>query len=257
MPLSDALLGGLRDVTDDISASSTLPPTCYTDIEVLAAETSGLLANSWLGIGRGDHWANVGDYTAVELAGTSVIVLRDEQRCLRAFANTCRHRGTQLLAGNGNATRIQCPFHGWTYGLDGNLRGATRMGHAPEFRLEDMGLIEFRTAERAGFAFVTLNDRTTDIDSWLGAFEDLHAPWPLNDLVTTRRRELQVDCNWKLFLEVFNESYHLDHVHQSTFGGIYQEPDRPTTLATACSLASAPPKGPADSRRTSRSMLCR
>lgn len=243
MPLSDALLGGLRDVTDDISASSTLPPTCYTDIEVLAAETSGLLANSWLGIGRGDHWANVGDYTAVELAGTSVIVLRDEQRCLRAFANTCRHRGTQLLAGNGNATRIQCPFHGWTYGLDGNLRGATRMGHAPEFRLEDMGLIEFRTAERAGFAFVTLNDRTTDIDSWLGAFEDLHAPWPLNDLVTTRRRELQVDCNWKLFLEVFNESYHLDHVHQSTFGGIYQEPDRADDVGDCVQSGFSPTEG--------------
>ena len=127
MKLSEELAGALRGVNGDISASSTLPPVCYTDAEVLEAEMSGLLRRSWLGVARADEWREPGDYRALELAGTPVILLRDEGRGLRAFANTCRHRGTRLLEGSGNTARIRCPFHGWTYDLDGSLRGATRM----------------------------------------------------------------------------------------------------------------------------------
>ena len=227
MTLGAELQDALRDVSGDISASSTLPPACYSGVDVLASETSGLLRRSWLGVARADEWQEPGDYRVLELAGTSTIVIRDEERRLRAFANTCRHRGTRLLEGSGNAARIRCPFHGWTYGLDGSLRGATRMGATRGFRPADMGLVEFRAAERGGFVFVALSGETPGIDEWLGDFDALHAPWRLEELVTTRRRELEVDCNWKLFLEVFNESYHLEYVHGETFGGIYLEPELP------------------------------
>ena len=243
MTSSEVLAAALRDVCEDISVSSTLPPACYTDADVLAAETSGLLRRSWLGVARADEWKKPGDYRVLEPAGTSVIVLRDEERRLRAFANTCRHRGTRLLEGSGNAARIRCPFHGWTYGLDGSLRGASRMGATREFHRADMGLVEFRAAERGGFVFVALSDETPGIDEWLGAFDALHAPWQLGELVTARRRELEVECNWKLFLEVFNESYHLESVHAATFGGIYLEPELPDQVGSYVHSSFSPTAG--------------
>ena len=139
--------------------------------------------------------------------------------------------------------RIRCPFHGWTYGLDGALRGATRMGATCAFRHADMGLVELRAAERGGFAFVALSGEAPGIDEWLGAFDALHAPWRLEELVTTRRRELEVACNWKLFLEVFNESYHLEFVHAATFGGIYLEPDLPDAVGGCVQSSFSPTAG--------------
>ena len=243
MTSGEELVAALRDVSEDISMSSTLPPACYTGADVLAAEMSGLLPTSWLGIARADEWKEPGDYRVLDLAGTSTIVVRDEERRLRVFANTCRHRGTRLLDGSGNAARIRCPFHGWTYGLDGSLRGATRMGATRGFRRADMGLVEFRTAERGGFVFVALSGETPDIDDWLGGFDAVHAPWRPETLVTTRRRELEVDCNWKLFLEVFNESYHLEHVHARTFGRIYLEPERPDEVGACVHSSFSPTAG--------------
>ena len=229
----NTLQGALDKVSRDVTTSSTLPPACYRDATALDAERLVISQRSWLGIGRGDRWASAGDYAVLSLAGASVIVTRDEDKNLRAFANTCRHRGTALLTGEGNVARIVCPFHGWTYALDGSLRGATRMGHASDFRHEDFGLIEFRTSEHAGFAYVCLSPDTPPLDTWLGNFDEHHTGWPLETLVTTRYRHFEVNCNWKLFLEVFNESYHLDCVHADTFGGIYQEPDQPDT-STGC-----------------------
>ena len=241
--LSGALAGALRDAIGDIASASTLPPACYTAAAVLAAETAGLLRRSWLGVARADEWRAPGDYSTFDLVGTPLILLRDEERRLRAFANSCRHRGTRLLEGRGNAPRIRCPFHGWTYGLDGALRGATRMGATRGFRRADMGLVELRAAERGGFAFVALSEEAPGIDEWLGAFDTLHAPWRLEALVTTRRRELEVACNWKLFLEVFNESYHLEFVHAATFGDIYLEPERPDAVGGCVQSSFSPTAG--------------
>ena len=243
MALTEELAGALRASIGEVGAAATLPPACYTAPEVLAAERSGLLSRSWLGVARADEWREAGDYAVLDLAGTSVIVLRDEEGRLRAFANTCRHRGTRLLEGRGNAARIRCPFHGWTYGLDGALRGAPRMGATQGFRRAGMGLVELRTAERGGFLFVALSDETPGIDEWLGAFDALHAPWRLGELVTTRRRELEVDCNWKLFLEVFNESYHLEYVHAETFGGLYLEPEAPDPVGGCVQSSFSPTAG--------------
>jgi len=243
MALNEEWTGALRAAIGDIGTSSTLPPTSYTGAEALAAELTELLPRSWLGVARSDEWRAPGDYAAFDLAATPVFVVRDEDGRLRAFANTCRHRGTRLLEGRGNATRIRCLFHGWTYGLDGSLRGATRMGATHDFRRAEMGLVEFRTAERGGFLFVSLSDETPGIDEWLGAFDALHAPWRLEELVTTRRRELEVECNWKLFLEVFNESYHLEFVHVATFGGLYLEPEPPDDVGGCVQSSFSPTSG--------------
>jgi phenylpropionate dioxygenase-like ring-hydroxylating dioxygenase large terminal subunit len=101
------------------------------------------------------------------------------------------------------------------------------MQRTPGFDTAEHGLTEFALSERHGFALVSLEEEPPAIDDWLGDFGDLHADWPLSDVVTTRRREFTVDCNWKAFAEVFNEYYHLPYVHPDSIDGTYDEPDDP------------------------------
>lgn len=127
--------------------------------------------------------------------------------------------------GRGRCERIVCPFHAWTYGLDGALLTAPRMDGAVDFCNADHGLVAVPAASRAGFAFVNVDGAAAPIDTWLGDFEAVHRPWRLGDLITASSREFEVRCNWKIFLEVFNEYYHLQKVHPGTFSVYYASPD--------------------------------
>ena len=206
----------------------SLPPACYTDAQWVARETEALFRGGWIGVGRADQVGETGAYTTLDIAGQAIILLRDREGVLRAFANTCRHRGARLLDGTGACRGIRCPFHSWAYRLDGSLVAAPHMDAAPGFDRADYGLIAYRAEERQGFAFVCLNPRAPDLDDVLGDFGEVHAPWPLDTLVTTRRRTQQVDCNWKAFLEVFNEYYHLPFVHPNSVDDLYNSPDTAT-----------------------------
>ncbi|MBT3558106.1 MAG: aromatic ring-hydroxylating dioxygenase subunit alpha [Rhodospirillales bacterium] len=215
----------LNGVAAPIETSASLPPACYADADVAGLERDAVFRTSWVGIGRWDQWKNVGDYSALTIADIPVIVVRDKSQVLKAYSNSCRHRGSLMLEGSGNAQTISCPFHRWTYGLDGELRGAPDMPECATFNKCDHGLVQFRAAERDGFAFICFDDATPDLDEWLGDFSELHAPWKMGELVTTRRLELEVDCNWKGFLEVFNEYYHLPYVHPDTVANVYARPE--------------------------------
>lgn len=223
--MHEQLSAQLDAVSGPIETAATLPPACYADAGVAALERDAVFRKSWIGLGRADQWKETGDYSATTIAGIPFIVVRDKSGALQAFANSCRHRGSLMLEGSGNAQTISCPFHRWTYGLDGALRGAPDMPDEDTFKKCDHGLIPFRITEREGFAFICFDETTEDIDTWLGDFSEMHAPWKLDTLVTTRRLELEVDCNWKGFLEVFNEYYHLPYVHPTTVDGVYDRPD--------------------------------
>ena len=96
-------------------ASATLPPRCYTDQAFFELEMQAIFRSAWTGVGRADRWRAPGDYASLVVGGVPVIVLRDANGVLRAFANTCRHRGAKLLEGTGSCRTIRCPFHRWTY----------------------------------------------------------------------------------------------------------------------------------------------
>ncbi len=221
----DRLRCQLARVEPPFDSSDTLPPACYTDPDIFERELETIFHASWIGIGRADRWKAPGDYAALKVAGVPIIVIRDKAGHLRAFANSCRHRGTQLLEGEGNCGRIACPFHSWTYALDGRLIGAPKMERTRDFDKADYGLVPVRAATSDGFAFVCFNETTLGLDEWLGDFSERHRPWSLADMVSTRRREFDVACNWKAFLEVFNEYYHLPYVHPASLDGIYDLPD--------------------------------
>lgn len=216
------------------AAPATLPPSVYVDRDVAVAEIDTLFRRTWIGVGRADVVRDPGDYIALDIAGQAVILLRDREGGLRAFANTCRHRGARLMQGAGQCRGIKCPFHAWAYRLDGSLAAAPQMQDLSGFDRGDHGLIAYRAEERMGFAFVCLDTDAPGIDDHLGNAAEVHAPWPLERLVTTRRRELQVGCNWKTFLEVFNEYYHLPFVHPTSIDDIYGRPDPADRMTGAC-----------------------
>jgi phenylpropionate dioxygenase-like ring-hydroxylating dioxygenase large terminal subunit len=215
----------LRDVLPDADRSLGIPPACYADDDLLALEQRAVFLSGWVSPGRADRWPNSGDYSALDIAGEPVIVVRNKAGVLKAFANSCRHRGSRLLAGNGNCKKIKCPFHWWTYDLEGQLKVYSRMENAIDFNAADYGLVEFSVAERHGFAWLSFADAPVSIDDWLGDFDDFHRPWDLQHWRTTRVREFEVDCNWKAFIEVFNEYYHLAMVHPDSISWLYPEPD--------------------------------
>jgi phenylpropionate dioxygenase-like ring-hydroxylating dioxygenase large terminal subunit len=221
----DTLERQLGEVLPDVNLSPGIPPACYADAGLLALEQRAVFLRGWIGLGRAGRWPHPGDYSALEIGGVPLIVVRNKAGELKAFANSCRHRGSQILAGDGNCKKIKCPFHWWTYDLDGRLKVYPRMENALDFDPAEYGLVEFPLQTRFGFAFVCFEDQPASIDDWLAEFEAWHSDWGLDNWVTTRVREMEVNCNWKTFIEVFNEYYHLPMVHPDSINWLYPEPD--------------------------------
>lgn len=215
----------LSDVTAERNVTLGIPPACYADSEVLKQERKAIFQQGWICLGRADRWPATGDYTAMDIAGVPLIVLRNKSGELKAFANSCRHRGSQLLSGDGNCKKIKCPFHWWTYDLDGRLKLYPRMEKARDFDPAEFGLVEFPLRCEDGFAFTSFDESPVALEEWIGDFARMHSPWGLAEWKTTRLREFEVDCNWKTFIEVFNEYYHLPMVHPDSINWLYPEPD--------------------------------
>ncbi len=226
----DALRQQLAAVLPDENHSLGIPPACYADTGLLTLEQRAVFHHGWLALGRADRWPGSGDYSALDIAGVPVIVLRNNSGVLKAFANSCRHRGSQMLAGDGNCKKIKCPFHWWTYDLDGRLKVYSRMENAVDFNAAEFGLVEFPVVLHDGMAFLSFEDEPPSIEAWLADFSTFHEPWGLERWKVTRVREFEVQCNWKTFIEVFNEYYHLPMVHPDSINWLYPEPDAVDTV---------------------------
>ncbi|MED5531187.1 MAG: aromatic ring-hydroxylating dioxygenase subunit alpha, partial [Pseudomonadota bacterium] len=220
-----------KKVSYDLSMSlkkaelaSSLPPPFYTSKTLAQQEIELFFRQSWIGVGRSDIVSGPGDYITLDVANQHIILLRDKKSKLRAFANTCRHRSARIIDGKGSCKGLRCPFHSWFYDLEGKLISAPDMINAVGFKKKNYGLIQYLAEERFGFVFISINRDATSIDDYLGNFADFHKSWPLERLVTVRRREIIVECNWKMFLEVFNEYYHLPFVHPNSVNSIYKKP---------------------------------
>jgi phenylpropionate dioxygenase-like ring-hydroxylating dioxygenase large terminal subunit len=231
--MAPQLLAGLRSSIGEPSRNFSLPPLLYHDPAAQALEAARIFGTGWVALGRADQVASPGDYKTLEIAGRPTILLRDQDGQLRAMANTCRHRGAELLSGCGSTRSIRCPFHGWGYRLDGSLAATTHMQDCSDFITADFGLHQYHVAQRYGMAFISFDERPSDIDEWLNGFDSLHAPWNLDDWHTTRCWTRSFDCDWKAFIDVFNEYYHLPYVHRESIDSLYQQPDPPTLVAGA------------------------
>jgi phenylpropionate dioxygenase-like ring-hydroxylating dioxygenase large terminal subunit len=205
--------------------AETLPPWCYTSQRFYDREVERLFKTSWNFIGREDELAKAGDYAAYDLVGEPVLIVRDRVGTLRAFANSCRHRGTRLLDGTGNCRGIVCPYHGWAYGLSGELLGAAGMEETHDFDKRGYGLHPIRLETWDGFVFVNFGADGASLGEYLGDLPEILQSYRLADMVCVRRREYDLACNWKIYLENAMEDYHTPHVHRQSIGAQHTMPE--------------------------------
>jgi Rieske 2Fe-2S family protein len=192
----------------------TLPGRYYTDAALFRREMERFYFNRWFCVGRTEAIPRAGDYFLREVAGESIIVTRDASNELRAFYNVCRHRGTRLRSepsGNFGA-RIVCPYHAWSYGLDGCLLGAPQMDGL-EFSRDQYPLHAARTASWDGHIFAHLGETAGPLEQQLGELPRKFAPWRMHELRLYKRIEYDVHANWKLAILNYNECLHCPTVH--------------------------------------------
>src|SRR5882672_9429244 len=202
-----AVAADLERTRQPFDAARTLPGAVYTSEELFAREQRGLFGRHWLCVGREMDIPAPGDYFLKEFARDSIIILRGQDRQVRAFYNVCRHRGSKLLdapQGRGLAG-VLCPYHSWSYNLDGTLRAAPLMGET--FRKADAGLVPVRLGIFHGFIFVNLDESAEPLDRYLADLPDL-ARFQMQSLQCGKRIEYDVDANWKLVCENYSECYH-------------------------------------------------
>ena len=221
----DRIKQALTAVRYPVSSSLSLPPECYHDDDWLEHEMNCLFRRGWFGIGRRDQWQNPGDYQAVEVAGVPIVVIMDRDGKLQALSNSCLHRSSRIMTGTGSCKVMVCPFHGWSYDTRGQLISAPRMETADCFSAKQYSLKKFNVECLDGFVFLSLEENPVSLADWSGDFAQVHAPWSPGDLVTGRSRTFDVNCNWKLFIEIFNEYYHLPLVHPQSLNHYYPEPE--------------------------------
>ena len=138
--------------------AETLPPWCYTSEAFYKREVERIFLKVWNFIGRADRIPNPGDYFAFEFVGVPVVVVRDKQGVIRAFVNSCTHRGTKIMGGDGSCAALRCPYHSWTFALDGRLMGAPEMDDTVGFDKADYHLRPIRIDIWDGFLFINFRN---------------------------------------------------------------------------------------------------
>ncbi len=193
----------------------SLPAESYRSADVYALEQDRIFASHWICVGRSEQLEAVGAFAVCEVGGESLLLVRGEDRQLRALFNVCRHRGAQLCdSPQGQfAHRIRCPYHSWTYGLDGRLLTAPNLvtGNGPPSDADRLQTAA--AAEWNGFLCVNLSAAPTPLGEEWAALEQLVSPWQLDRLRVAHRDSYQVSANWKLLFENFNECYHCPSIH--------------------------------------------
>jgi Rieske 2Fe-2S family protein len=193
----------------------TLPGRYFNSSEIFAEETEKIFLQRWLCVGRESRIARPGQYFLQSIAGESVIVLRDRQGAVRAYYNVCRHRGTRLCEEREGqfAGTIQCPYHAWTYTLDGQLVGAPSADTIEDFDKADWPLHAIAVATWEGFIFINLG---ADPEPFAEAFAPVmtrFSRFNLPALAAHRRIDYELTCNWKFVVQNYSECYHCPLVH--------------------------------------------
>jgi choline monooxygenase len=199
-----------------LARARTLPGTVYTAPEIAAAEQRAVFASSWQCVGRVDQVAEPGRYLTFEVAGEPIVVVRGEDGVLRAFSNVCRHRAARVMPEPcGHATRLRCRYHGWTYDLAGRLRGIPEWDGVEEFRREDHGLPPVAVDTWGPLVFVHLGEAPPPLAGLLAAIA------PPSGVVFHARREYELGCNWKIFVDNYLDGgYHVNTLHPSLAGAL-------------------------------------
>ena len=210
-----------RGVRRPVAEAETLPAWCYTSPEFYAREVDRIFTPGWHFVARADQLAEAGSYLAVDTVPGPVLLLRDGEGRIGAFANSCRHRGARLLDGHGRCRTIVCPYHAWTYGPDGRLLGAPGMQDRPGFDRADWGLTPVRAEAWQGFVFLSFTESGPGVAEHFGDLTAKLGSYEFGEMRCVRRLDYDVACNWKLLVENAMEEYHTGTVHRASLGQQY------------------------------------
>jgi len=209
IPESRASKGAPKSVLEPAFARRS-----YLDPEVLREEWEKIFLRSWLYAGRAERAARPGDFFTLQAGSENVLIVRDRDGRLGAFHNVCRHRGARLCAEeSGSLKAIRCPYHAWTYGLDGRLAAAPNLHETDGFRKEEFGLHPVALEVWRGCVFVNLAERPGPLADALGGMPERVRRYPLEDLRVVKRTVHDVEANWKILIENYQECYHCPGVH--------------------------------------------
>ena len=193
----------------------TLPYSWYTDPEILRREQERIFRSAWQYAGHLGQLPEPGTFFTTRAGATPIVVTRPRDGELRALLNVCRHRGFSLVEGSGKRETLQCPYHAWTYGLDGSLRAAPRSEEEPDFPKDELGLCCAAVGTWGPFVFVNAQRDPEPLADALGSMPAQVAELGLDvdDLVFYTRWETEVEANWKIVCENFLECYHCQVAH--------------------------------------------
>ena len=216
-PTTTSTTGERGDFSRDPCRSYTLPSRYYTDADIHRLELERIFHSDWCYVGHQSELANLGDYFVEHVAHQPVFVVRGEDGEIRAFFNVCQHRGHELLQGCGSLRAgITCPYHGWTYALDGQLKSARLTDKLVDFDPAHFSLRQLVVARWAGLIFVKLKTNANDFDDDMAGFETTildHLP-RMPEFAAAYRFEFDIAANWKVVVDNFSEGYHIPIAHR-------------------------------------------
>ena len=199
-----------------IDGKRTLPGKYYHKEEIYKEEVEKIFYKFWIYACRAEEIPLIGDYKLIQVEDESLILVRDKSYEIKALFNVCSHRGTQLCnepKGNFNKKSIQCPYHAWTYGLDGKLLGAPLMKEGDGFNKEDCALHQAHVHLWEGFIFISLAENPELFEIQMEALMGKFSDWKMGELRIAHHVKYEVNCNWKLILQNYQECYHCPGVH--------------------------------------------
>jgi glycine betaine catabolism A len=207
--------GALAQSLAPFGESRMLPRAAYVDPAVFEWEKRHMFGGGWVCVGRSDQVAAPGDMRAEPVGTGSVLLTRAEDGALHAFANTCRHRGHELLPCGASAQQkvIICPYHSWTYALTGDLRAAAGFKNRPGFATAEWGLVELPVTEWHGLVFADESGKAGPLAAGLGSLEEHIAPYEMERLVVAGQHNYDAAANWKILTENYHECYHCPAIH--------------------------------------------
>ena len=204
----------------NIETAATIPARLYVDPVYLELESDRIFARTWQLVGRLEQVAESGQFFTTEVAGESIVILRDGA-ALRGFHNVCLHRAGPVAYGCGKRQTMQCKYHGWTYSLKGELLRAPEMEGTARFRPEEMRLVPIQVASWGPLVFANVDGKAPPLADVLEDLPGRLAPFRCESMRYVMRKEWEIACNWKIYVDNYLEGYHVPVVHP----GLHKELD--------------------------------
>ncbi|MFN3230898.1 MAG: aromatic ring-hydroxylating oxygenase subunit alpha [Alphaproteobacteria bacterium] len=212
--LDDQFFDALDSSAIDTLEAETLPPECYTDDEFYAFEKEAVFNHEWLCVGRENWVPNPGDFFNTSIIDEPILVARGQDGVIRAMSSVCQHRAMLVSEGHGNARGFVCPYHHWSYSLDGSLATAPAMSKTCDFEKSEYGLPNFKVEIWLGFIFINFDDRAAPLSPRLTAVEEVLRPYGLEEAEGPMPdAPVPFNWNWKVMFENNNDGYHANKLH--------------------------------------------